>query len=175
MPRSGFCVSWVLIVALLAAAASATAHEVRPAYLEITQPDPTTFEVVWKQPVMGEVAVHLVPHLSNGWLERPPLQQYTAGGFLIRSWRVATSEGGALAGASVDIEGLEYTITDVFARVRLADGTHIDTVIHPGAPRLELAPSAQHFTLPAYVLLGIEHILTGPDHLLFVQIGRAHV
>ncbi len=148
---------------------AAFAHEVRPAYLEITQPNPTVYEIVWKQPAMGELALHLVPHLSNGWLERPPSQQYTTGGFLIRSWRVETAASTVLAGTSVEIEGLAYTITDVFVRVRLAHGSDIDAVIHAQEPHLVLSPPGQkHFALPAYLVLGIEHILTGPDHLLFV-------
>jgi hydrogenase/urease accessory protein HupE len=159
--------SWLLLTALLAWG-SAAAHEVRPAYLEITQPDATVYEIVWKQPTLGEIAVHLVPHLSNGWLERPPEQQYAAGGFLIRSWRIAARPG-ALAGTSLDIEGLEYTITDVLVRIRLSGGHDSDAVVHSDDPHLAISPEVnRHFTLPAYLLLGIEHILTGPDHLLFV-------
>ena len=158
-----------LIIARILLGVSAWAHEVRPAYLEITQPQATDYEIVWKQPMMGEVAVHLVPHLSNGWLERPPAQQYAAGGFLTRSWKIDAGNGDALAGASLEIEGLADTITDVFVRVRLANGRSLDTIIRPEAPRLSISPDTRSpFTLPAYLVLGIEHILTGPDHLLFV-------
>jgi len=147
----------------------ARAHEVRPAYLEITQPSQTVYAVVWKQPTLGEIAVHLVPHLSNGWLDQPPQQQYTAGGFLIRTWRIDAGRADALAGTSIHIEGLEYTITDVLVRIRLADHQDIDGIIHPEAPRRAISPEVHDpFTLPAYLVLGIEHILTGPDHLLFV-------
>jgi hydrogenase/urease accessory protein HupE len=158
-----------LIIARLLLGANVWAHEVRPAYLEITQPDATGYDIVWKQPMMGEVAVHLVPHLSNGWLERPPAQQYAAGGFLIRNWKIDAGNAAALAGTSIEIEGLADTITDVFVRIRLSGGTSIDTIIRPEAPRLAISSEIhQHLALPAYLLLGIEHILTGPDHLLFV-------
>ena len=157
------------ILALLWAVGPAWAHEVRPAYLEITQPSAMLYSVVWKQPTLGDIAVHLVPHLSNGWLERPPKQQYTAGGFLIRTWRIDASDADALHGTSIAIEGLEYTLTDVLVRIRLAQGHDIDVVIHPGQPPLPIFSEAHAaITLPAYLLLGIEHILTGPDHLLFV-------
>ena len=33
------------------------------------------FDIVWKQPVTGDVAIRLVPHLSNGWLDEAPLEQ----------------------------------------------------------------------------------------------------
>jgi hydrogenase/urease accessory protein HupE len=169
MPRQAVLLLWLALIGVCVGCSGALAHEVRPAYLEITQPNSTTYEILWKQPVMGEIAVHLVPHLSNGWLEGPPLQQYTAGGFLIRTWRIAPASTAALDGTSIEIEGLAYTITDVFARVRLAGGTSLDAVIHPGQPRVAVSiHTARHFALPAYLLLGIEHILTGPDHLLFV-------
>src|SRR5581483_9220578 len=170
MPRRSAHLAWLILIGLSLGSPSAGAHEVRPAYLAITQPNQTTYEIVWKQPVMGDIAVHLVPHLSNGWLERPPLRQYTTGGFLIRSWKVEAASTAALAGQSIEIEGLAYTITDVFVRLRLVDGTNLDTVIHPQAPRLALSVQGErHFALPAYLLLGVEHILTGPDHLLFVM------
>jgi len=41
------------------------AHEVRPAYLEITQHGPDTVEVLFKQPAMGTLLLRLVPKVSN--------------------------------------------------------------------------------------------------------------
>jgi hypothetical protein len=148
---------------------AAVAHEVRPAYLQIDQTGPTTYAAVWKQPVMGDMAIHLVPHLSNGWLERPPVDQYATGGFLIRRWTVQAPGPSPLTGRMVSIEGLENTITDVFVRIRLQNGEGVDTIVRPEAPQFRIdlkagAPTA----LSAFLLLGIEHILSGPDHLLFV-------
>jgi hypothetical protein len=147
----------------------ALAHEVRPAYLEIDQTGPSTYTVIWKQPVMGDVAIHLIPHLSNGWLEQPPIDQYATGGFMIRQWSISAATPSALAGKTVSIEGLQDTITDVFVRIRLRDGEGVDTIVRPEAPQMRIdlkagAPTA----VSAFLLLGIQHILTGPDHLLFV-------
>ena len=158
----------VLLFGLLAARAAA-AHEVRPAYLEIDQTGPATYTAIWKQPVMGDVAIHLIPHLSNGWLDRPPADQYATGGFLIRQWTFQAPGPSPLQGRTVSIEGLQDTITDVFVRIRLTDGEGVDTIVRPEAPQFRIdlkagAPTA----VSAFLLLGIEHILTGPDHLLFV-------
>jgi len=142
---------------------------VRPAYLEIAQATASQYEITWKQPAMGDVVLHLVPHLSNGWLEGPPDQQYAAGGFLIRRWRINSTRRNPLLGTTLQIEGLAYTLTDVFARIRLLSGADVDAIIRPESPNL-LIPAAdtREITLPAYLRLGIEHILSGPDHLLFV-------
>lgn len=145
------------------------AHEVRPAYLEITQRGPATFKVTWKQPTMGSVAVHLVPHLSNGWLEQPATQQYVAEGFLIRSWTIDKPTSPSLAGVTVTIEGLEDTITDAFVRVRLANDQHLDKIVRPEKPSFAISlANGNAMSLWSFLRLGIEHILTGPDHLSFV-------
>ena len=162
---------WAALALLyaLSAGRAALAHEVRPAYLEIDQTGSATYTAIWKQPVMGDVAIHLIPHLSNGWLDRPPVDQYATGGFLIRQWSVRATEASPLQGRTVSIEGLQDTITDVFVRIRLTNGDGVDTIVRPEAPQFRIdlkagAPAA----VSAFLLLGIEHILTGPDHLLFV-------
>ena len=147
----------------------AFAHEVRPAYLEIDQTKAGAYKVIWKQPTMGDVAIHLVPHLSNGWLEKPPSDEYAASGFLIKTWTVQTRARDPLPGQSVTIEGLEETITDVYVRIRLLNGQRLDTIVRPEQPsfRISLA-NGDAMAMSSFLLLGIQHILTGPDHLLFV-------
>jgi hypothetical protein len=118
---------------------------------------------------MGEVAVHLVPHISNGWLEPPPANEYAASGFLIRTWKITSQEGDPLANRTASIEGLEQTITDAFIRVRLSDNRHLDALLKPAHPSLilQFGPHGPQ-SATMYLKLGVEHILTGIDHLLFV-------
>lgn len=158
-----------MLVLLLALAPGAQAHEVRPAYLEIDQTGAASYKIVWKQPTMGDVAVHLVPHLSTGWLEQQPSDQYAAAGFLIRTWIVQPHGPISLTGATITIEGLEDTITDVFVRIRLAHGQRVDTILRPESPRFRISlVNGNAMAMSAFLILGIQHILTGPDHLLFV-------
>ena len=161
--------SFLLSLLLLTLASEAVAHEVRPAYLEIEQTGVDNYSVLWKQPTMGEVAVHLVPHISNGWLERPPVDEYAAAGFLIKTWKITSGEADPLAGRTVSIEGLEKTITDALIRVRLSDSRAVDAIVRPEHPDLVLqfGPHGAQSAL-MYLKLGMQHILTGMDHLLFV-------
>lgn len=155
-----------LLLALLTGA-PALAHEVRPALLQITQDGPQHYQVLWKQPVVGDMAIRLVPHLSSGWLERTPTDQYATPGFLVKTWTIADPK--PLDGQSVKIEGLEQTITDVLVRVQTQDGRHFDLIARPRSPMVTLATAAPSgLAVPAYLLLGVEHILTGVDHLMFV-------
>lgn len=163
--------SLVLLVLLLEVLCGsvASAHEIRPAYLEITQRESGGYSILWKRPTMGEVAVHLVPHLSNGWLDREPAAQFVAQGFLIRTWSIEAGDAAVLAGSTLTIEGLESTMTDVFLRIRLLDGDDASVVLRPDSPSFTVASGGSaHFAVPAYLGFGVEHILSGPDHLLFV-------
>jgi hypothetical protein len=155
------------LVVWLAAAFPAAAHEVRPALLQIIQSGPGDYDVTWKQPMVGDMAIHLVPHLSGGALERPPASEEAAPGFLIRTWHV---RGGApLDGQAVSVEGLSLSVTDVLLRVTTARGEERDSVLRPAAPEQVLRLSApQGIAVPGYLRLGVEHILSGFDHLLFV-------
>lgn len=159
-------IAFLLFAALSTAA---LAHEIRPAYLEITAQDSGGYRVNWKQPTLGDRALRLIPHLSNGWLERVPDDQYTSGAFLIRTWNIAPEDAGTLSGAAIEVEGLDHSITDVLLRVRQHDGRSIDAIIRPDMPTFVLPVLGQPgVSIPTYFKLGLEHILAGADHLLFV-------
>jgi hypothetical protein len=152
---------------LFIAPRAALAHEVRPALIQITETGPGAYEVVWKQPMVGDMTIHMVPHLSSGVIDKEPSSESSAPGFVVRTWRV--TGGPPLDGQTVSIEGLQQTVTDVLMRVTTANGTVINDVIKPADPERKLALAApKGLRIPAYVTLGIEHILTGVDHLMFV-------
>jgi HupE / UreJ protein len=158
-----------ILICVLAPAAVAVAHEVRPAYFEIIQDAPHHYLVTWKQPAVGDLAIRLIPRLSNGWLDGPPRDQFASGSFLIRNWSITAAQAYPLAGRRLSIDGLERTITDVLVVVRLADGRRLESIVKPDHPQLDLAfATTQGLPVPAYLRLGIEHILTGVDHLMFV-------
>ncbi len=151
----------------MAGASATVAHEVRPAYLEIDETTPGHYAISWKQPVVGELALHLVPHLSGAWLEQRPSSTYATPFYLIKIWRVASRA--PLAGRTLSVEGLERSITDVLVRANVRDQKPYQAILRPDASSLVFAFSgATGLALPAYLSLGIEHILTGPDHLSFV-------
>ena len=160
-----------LALALLSAVALATpaaAHEIRPAYLQI-QRGPEGYRLLWKQPVQGDMAVRLVPRLSNRWLDAAPQAQAVEPSYLIRAWTVADRRADALQNVTVSIDGLDRTITDVLVHIELADGRRQDAIIRPDNPSLRL-DLAKPGGLPtwSYFRLGVMHILTGIDHLSFV-------
>jgi hydrogenase/urease accessory protein HupE len=145
----------------------ARAHEVRPALLQIALTGPGDYDVTWKQPTVGDMAVHLVPHLSSGAIDGEPATQEAAPGFLIKLWHV--KGGAALEGQTASVEGLALSVTDVLLRVTTPSGKQVDSMLRPAAPSQVLKLAApQGIAVPGYLRLGVEHILTGFDHLLFV-------
>ena len=117
---------------ILACTAVVAGHEVRPAYLEITETAERRVEILWKQPVIVDRAVRLVPRLSNGWTDGDPAAQQLTLNHLIKVWRPAGGIGDDLEGVSIAIEGLERTITDVLVRITLARWPPPGSVPHAG-------------------------------------------
>jgi hypothetical protein len=155
------------VVALALTTGTAAAHEVRPASLEITERTDAT-EVVWRQPVLGEYAIALTPKLSSGWLDGTPMQQSATTQTLTRIWKI-TDPRTNLAGQSLHIEGLERTLTDVFVRVRWRRGAESVALLKPLQNTLVLQPeTGSGAAIREYFRLGVFHILTGYDHLLYL-------
>jgi hydrogenase/urease accessory protein HupE len=146
----------------------AHSHEVRPAFLQIMERAHKHFDILWKQPSTGQLAVHLVPHISGGFLERQPNEVESAPNFQIHVWRNLDLGAQGINGRTLRIEGLNQTITDVLVSVTLANGDSDQEILRPQNPSLTLHIEKTGVAVPAYVTLGIEHILTGIDHLSFV-------
>lgn len=87
----------------------------------------------------------------------------------ITRWSVYCS--GTLVGQTIGIDGLVSTFTDLLERIVRAEGTVQTVRLMPDFPKLEVtaAPSAAA-TAGTYFLLGVQHIMQGLDHLLFVLV-----
>lgn len=153
---------WLVLVAT----EPASAHEVRPAYLEIRE-TAAGYQVLWKQPARGETALRLSPTFPDSCNVVGPGDSELLPGALLR--RLTLSCQGGLAGKTIQIEGLEATLTDVLVRVQLLDGTEESHLLRAAAPSVTIGGTqGSGARAVAFVRLGIEHILLGIDHLLFV-------
>ena len=76
---------------------------------------------------------------------------------------------GGLVGQEIRIDGLISGVSDVIARVERQDGTSQMERLLPESPQFTVeAPAGTAEVAWSYLVLGIEHILGGVDHLLFV-------
>ena len=148
-------------------AGSATAHEVRPAYLALRETTPDRFEVRFKVPTRGDRVLRLVPLLPNVCVASGERRFELVPG--ARITRFAVRCEGGLEGRTVGVEGLLATLTDVLVRIERVDGSVQVGRLQPSSPPLvvEAVPSWLELAR-TYTGLGVEHILLGIDHLLFV-------
>lgn len=151
-----------VLVMLLVTACPAAAHEVRPAFLQITELEPDRFEVVWKQPVMTNRRLPIDPVLPDGCRAVSRSVPENSGTALIERWQ---SECGMRSGR-LAISGLSATLTDALVRIIYLNGDVTSTVLNASRPSLELSDSTPGAA--AYFLLGVKHLLLGIDHILFV-------
>lgn len=142
------------------------AHEIRPASLELREARDGTITILWRQPVAGEYALPLQPWLSSGWLAAPPERRLTADTLGLQ-WQVRPAAGETLEGQWLEVRGLERSITDVWVRWQREGEDERTWLLKPAAPRLQLGRAMGEGQVP-YFRLGVEHLLTGIDHLLFV-------
>ena len=158
-----------LLLGLLALVVpGAFAHEARPAYLELRQTGAETYDVLWKVPALGEtLRLGLYVVLPAGCANVSEPRATMVDDAYTERWAV-TCPGG-LTGGMIHIEGLRATTTDVLVRLGHLDGSKQVTRLTPSAPSfmVEAAPRAIQVAR-TYLELGVEHILGGIDHLLFV-------
>ena len=167
--RVSYLVTRIVFFCQLAAfAPSVFAHEVRPAYLELHQTGAETYDVLWKVPGQGEdlrlgLYVQLPESCSN---LIQPRGAFAANAYTER-WSVQCA--GGLSGGTIRIAGLSATLTDVLVRIERVEGSSQIIRLTPAIPSfvVEAAPSRMEI-VRTYLFLGIEHIVTGVDHLLFV-------
>lgn len=161
---------WSLLSAMVMAwmpLPGAWAHEIRPAYLEINEITPGRYDVLWRTPVLSGRQLPIVLKFAEGTrnVTEPSLRELPDS---LLERRVIELPGG-LAGTRIDIVGLQATITDVLVRAQMLNGTHSTTLVHPSQPWLEIAAERGWLSVVgAYLRHGIDHILLGYDHLLFV-------
>ncbi|MFO0965101.1 MAG: HupE/UreJ family protein [Gemmataceae bacterium] len=153
------------VVALLFAAPAA-GHESRPGYLELREIGDGRYDVLWKQPAVGDLVLRLNPVFPEECTLTSAERQLSPGAL---ATRLTLTCPGGLAGKTIRFAGLEDTITNVLVRIYARDGAEEIRLVHPSAPFLTIRGAADWGERAlSYLQLGVEHIMLGADHLLFV-------
>ena len=147
--------------------ATCSAHEVRPSYLELHEARAGEFEVLLKTPMRGELRLALAATLSGRAEAVTRMTTRVTGEAAVQTWRFRALD--PLRGQIVRIDGLESTMTDALVRVAFADGTSWVRRLTPQQPAAVIPLRQNGWSVAGlYLKLGVEHILLGVDHLLFV-------
>jgi hydrogenase/urease accessory protein HupE len=164
LPTALLClVGWLALLTVVPAAA----HEVRPAYLELTETTPGAFDVLFKTPMQGDLRLALGVAISGQVEPIAPVWSRVTENAMVQTWRVNVVP--SLAGQQVHVVGLENTVSDALLRIEFLDGRSWVQRLTPAVPQATVPATQSGSGVAAtYLGLGVEHILLGYDHLLFV-------
>lgn len=142
------------------------AHEVRPAYLEIKEVNDYIYKIIWKVPLLNQRVPDIQPIIGDGanlasYNQKKELEA------LIDYKNLTLNQD--IGGLSLRITNLEKTLIDVIVRLERSNGEINTFLIQPSDPEAVIPTSSSPWQVAkTFGVLGVEHILLGWDHLLFV-------
>jgi hydrogenase/urease accessory protein HupE len=158
----------VLVFAVQAVAlGSAAAHELRPGYLDMRETAPDEFAVVWKVPARGDLRLALHVRLPDTCKAKSERVGTFEGAAFFERWTVTCP--GNIKGHEITVDGLRTTLTDALVRIAYLGGTTQISRLTPEVPVMTVSGVQTWLEVSGtYFWLGVDHILSGFDHLLFV-------
>lgn len=157
---------FLLFIALVAIA-PVYADEMRPGYLEFSQKNATDWRLVWKAPLRGGVTPDTRPVLPDSCALTGATERQRAAAAVILSSAVRCKRN--VAGQSIGLSGFGASQTDVLVRVSPLDRPVQVLRLTPKEPMAVITAKPEQWQVAwTYFVTGIEHILFGYDHLLFV-------
>ncbi len=142
------------------------ADEIRPGYLEIKSSGAKSFQVKWKVPMKEGMVLGIKPIVPKNCKSTPP-SRHTVNNALIEKTTMVCPQG--LAGQTIEIKGLDSAATDVLVRITHASGASLMKRLTPTERSFQVeAEQSAWDVAKTYTIIGVEHILMGIDHLLFV-------
>ncbi len=155
---------------LSASVPGAYGHALAPVLLDVRESEQGdgTIDIVWTTSPLTVRGAEVWPKFPGHCRDLSEPTVDLDGDRVVRRWRIDCGEQG-LIGETVSIEGLASAYTDGLVRIELADGRTAREVLRVGSPSM-VVPEAESrlHVASAYATLGFEHILGGPDHLVFV-------
>lgn len=155
-------------VLFLLAGRPASAHPLDPALLEIHEIRDAPVEVLWRQPTLQPRDAPVRPVLPRRCTQIGRAEVRQGDPWSEARWRLDCG-GRSLIGERIGVAGLATGQTDALLRIHLADGRLVQAVLRADAPELTVPSRTSAVKVGRdYLLLGLEHIATSFDHLLFV-------
>jgi hydrogenase/urease accessory protein HupE len=157
-----------IVIGLLLVSLAATADVFRPAYLEVRELGDNEYAVLWKVPALGrEQRLAAYVQLPEGAEVVGDPRIVARDGSWVEELRIRYP--GGLAGQAFAIDGSAVGVTEVIARLERLDGSSQVERLPMEQPRFVVEPPQGAGAVAwSYLVLGVEHILGGIDHLLFV-------
>ncbi|HUS23853.1 MAG TPA: HupE/UreJ family protein [Candidatus Binatia bacterium] len=154
-----------LCIAAALLPAAAAAHPLAPALLDLREIAPAQYEVLWRTSVTRAQDVDVAPRFPGDCRAGPVTRAAEGNEALVLRLSLACSA--PLAGRAVAVDGLSRSRIAAIARFVPLQGVPRETLLD-AAREAWIIPADAVPVVPQYLVLGIEHLATGLDHLLFV-------
>ena len=138
-------------------------HEFSPAHLILDEKEESIYEATWMYPIksIGERASLIFPESCDA-LSQPPFKQ---GKYSIE--KITLNCDSSIRGAEIKVIGLSV-LNDALVTINFIDKKRFEGLMNLKNSTIKIPEVEQTFPT-AYFVLGVEHLLGGPDHLLFVM------
>ena len=136
-------------------------HEFSPAHLIIEEDTDFKYEVTWMYPIrnLGPVNLTLPNDCQSDSLETFQESKYL-------SEKISLQCDDSIKGKDIFIKGLSI-LNDALVTIKFLDGERYEGLVSVKDSKLTIPQEVQVFPT-GYFMLGVEHLVGGPDHLLFV-------
>ena len=136
-------------------------HEFNPAHLIINEKEDFEYEITWMYPIrnLGPVSLTLPEDCQSNSIEAFQESKYL-------TEKISLQCTNSIKGKSVFINGLSI-LNDALVTIKFLDGERFEGLVSVKDSKLTIPKEVQVFPT-GYFTLGVEHLIGGPDHLLFV-------
>jgi len=136
-------------------------HEFSPAHLIIEEDTDFKYEVTWMYPIrnLGPINLTLPNDCQSNSLETFQESKYL-------SEKISLQCSDSIKGKDIFIKGLSI-LNDALVTIKFLDGDRYEGLVSVKDSKLTIPQELQVFPT-GYFMLGVEHLIGGPDHLLFV-------
>ncbi|MDP6791833.1 MAG: HupE/UreJ family protein [Arenicellales bacterium] len=165
--RLGWC--WAVLVLGLMHSPIASSHQLLPGYLELEQQTSGLYSVLWKVPLQQGRLLPIAPRFPSSCHLQGDLESVIESSAWIYRATLRCTSG--LEGQTIAIDGLGAAGNDVLVRYKWIGHASPRTILLNGeqpSAYLGSAGADGHSGWVFYLRLGVQHILSGVDHLLFL-------
>jgi hydrogenase/urease accessory protein HupE len=160
-------IRWLIALFLVTLAGPVSADELRPGYVEFTQETTQEWRLVWKAPIKSSVTAYTQPILPRSCIIMGTPDRVLANMAVVTTARVNCT--GKVEGSQIGLSAFGASQTDVLVRVAPLGRPAQTLRLTAGRPVAKIAIKPSQWQVAStYLATGVEHILSGYDHLLFV-------
>ena len=139
-----------------------SAHEFNPAHLVVDEVVENEYQINWMYPIknIGQRAEIIFPEACSSEAQSP----YQQGKYLVEKIDLICSK--SLKGQTIEVTNLSV-LTDALVTITDRNNDVFEGLMNLQEPKL-LIPIKKQSLPSSYLNLGIDHLISGPDHILFI-------